>query len=221
MCMNSIIHKHNYLVRDNELLVYLPPSKLRQDHLELCTPIFGHSNDNPTAERFEAAFKRVIIPGKVKDDDGGNCLPLEHIQISFASSSAKKPASVDVILTTAQRGLDGNDQPVEDSPDIFLYRACTAEPGRMSNLGVPIIARICGFVARILLLPLKCSKCSYALTVSATPPMPAYSLIRHKTWRAHACGLPRVWLYFSMFLLDHRKFFCFYSQLTMAPAPTP
>lgn len=112
MCMDSITRKHNYLDRDNQLLVYLPTTKLRQNCLDLCTSIFGHSNDNPTAERFEAASKRVIIPRKVKNDDGGNCLPLEHIRITFASCSAKKPASVDVILTTAQRGLDEDNPPI-------------------------------------------------------------------------------------------------------------
>lgn len=64
VCMDSIIRMYNYLVRDNQLLVYLPTSKLSQDHLELFFGVirsFGHCNDNPTAKQFEAAFKRFIV----------------------------------------------------------------------------------------------------------------------------------------------------------------
>lgn len=84
-------------------------------------------------------------------------------------------------MTTAQRGPDEGDSLVEDSPDIFLDHAYTAEPGKISDLGVSIVAHISGFVARSLLLRLNCSECSSALKVSTAPPMPAYSLIRRKT----------------------------------------
>lgn len=60
--MDSIIRMCN--LGDNQLFVYLPTSKLSQDHLELFFGVirsFGHCNDNPTAKQFEAAFKRFIV----------------------------------------------------------------------------------------------------------------------------------------------------------------
>lgn len=108
-----------------------------------------------------------------------------------------------------------------DSPVIFLHRTCTAEPGKISNLGVLIVAHTCGFVAQSLLLPPKCSKCSSALKVSAAPPMPAYSLIGYKTLGGLMYANCLMCDYFLLFPLDHRKFFSVYYTLTKAPAPTP
>lgn len=131
VCLDNSIRVYNHMVTENGLLAYLPTSKISQDHLELlfaAVGSFGCCNDNSTANKFAAAYKCLIIHDEVKDIHGTNCLPLEHIEILFVSSS-EKPSSIGVIKFTAPQRSPAVNEPLREAIFIRSWLLCRRRQG--------------------------------------------------------------------------------------------
>jgi len=74
-------------------LTFIPLYKLEQDHIELffikIRSHCGH-NDNLTAKNFIAAYKKLLVYCEIKDNELGNCIPLEKIRILTCTSTVRK-----------------------------------------------------------------------------------------------------------------------------------
>lgn len=80
-------------------MLYIPTYKFSQDHLEMLFSVIrshGGCNNNPTANQFKTALKKIISHAELSIPTTGNCIPIEDIAILHTSSniSAKKSISI-------------------------------------------------------------------------------------------------------------------------------
>jgi len=89
VCLNSLLQLHYKLIATG-VLEYFKLYKISQDYLEL---YFGTIraqgyNNNPTARKFQSAYKTLVIRvNDIESFNTGNYIPLEHIDILNYSSS--------------------------------------------------------------------------------------------------------------------------------------
>lgn len=157
-----IVLTQQLILADNAPLLYLPMYKLGQDHVELFfgnIRLKGGWNNNPSAQQFSAAYKKLLINTQVGTTTG-NCLPLSAISILSVSSS--KPVAVDVINMTTLESDRLTDQELCSAPECgehdYLFL-----PHALSVCAENVVYYVSGFVARKMMLKLKCAKCVDAL----------------------------------------------------------
>lgn len=179
ICMKSLIDLFNFLVVKKQLLKYIPAHKICQDHLELFFGLIrahGGHNDNPTAQQFRAAFRKVIVQNELADVSTGNCLSLDSIAILSCSSSTKA-SSMKVLNESVQRKQLLDAETIEES-HISSEHDYIIAPEYISECGGRIVTYMAGYVAHKLSSKLTCEYCTTALLT--TQPGESYSLIVRK-----------------------------------------
>jgi len=90
ICLQNMFELWNVLKQLK--LNYLLTFKLNQDHLETFFSALrsrGGFNNNPNAQQFEAAYKRLMIRHEIYASERGNCL-INDIHILHVPSTCKK-----------------------------------------------------------------------------------------------------------------------------------
>ena len=110
-----------YVASKDAPLKYLLTYKMSQDHLELffCSiRASGRANNNPTAQQFSAAYKRLIMHHNIKAS-GGNCKKLDSTYILEAQPCAGTDDSgVTVSDVTLARKYDLTVECRDDMEDV-------------------------------------------------------------------------------------------------------
>ncbi|KOB73308.1 THAP domain-containing protein [Operophtera brumata] len=95
ICIESAKSLFQDLVQDNDNgLNYMPLHRISQDHIELFfsnVRSHGGYSDNPTAQKFEAIYKKLLINTEMTlTAKGAYCISLEKIEILNCSPSVEK-----------------------------------------------------------------------------------------------------------------------------------
>lgn len=120
----------------------------------------GGHNNNPTAQRFQAAFKKVIVQNELSDAVSGNCQVLDHITILSCSSTRRHSALL--LNATAQRRQLLSEECIEQSHVVGEHDYC-ASLEHISDFGSRAVTYIAGYVAHKLGSKLMCAHCTGAL----------------------------------------------------------
>lgn len=141
---------------------FIPLYKLGQDHIEL---FFGKirshcgNNDNPTVRNFIAAYKKLLVYCELKDNDLGNCIPLEEISILTCNSTVNKKPEKTIVnnenTKPAVKTSISTNCALTDHNYIYDYN--------ISEFAKNIVVYISGFVCKKLNDKLKCQECSSEL----------------------------------------------------------
>lgn len=154
----------NLVGRANAPLSYLLMYKFSQDHLELffsAVRTAGGCNNNPTAQQFTAAFKRLLMRSCIKGTNG-NCSNQDSTTILDAISDTCKTNYTEVKLTDValikkydliERLPISTDHDYCDSPNIKI----------LSEYKKAAITYIAGYVAKMAKKQTTCFTCSLAL----------------------------------------------------------
>lgn len=133
-----MLHMYKFLCIGNDLLMYITMYKISQNHLELIfSSIRSHSgyNNNPTIKKFKFAFKKLIIHTEIKENNIGNCIPLEDISILHIPSTID---SFNIINATSNQNSNKNwlnvFETTHSDHDYFLYRVS-------DNIAPPVMYR--------------------------------------------------------------------------------
>ena len=145
-------------------LRYLLTYKLSQDHLELffgAVRSAGGFNNNPTAQQFTAAYKRLLLRSSIGGGKG-NCQKRDPTDILYLLSDTCNVNDEDVTIGEAAliRKYDlavktpmQRDHDYSDAPSI----------GILSEYKVAAISYIAGFVGKMALKQIMCGLCCDAL----------------------------------------------------------
>lgn len=157
-----------YINSKNPSLMFLPVYKCSQDHLEL---VFGsirsHGgyNNNPTCRQFIAAYKKLLIHSKIRENGLENCIPLNQINILNCSNLNKKPE--DLINNSCSFSSNFLEHPSEDKNtdcgNIDNDHDYLFENNILSQYSEEVVTYIAGFVSRKLSRSLACESCVGAL----------------------------------------------------------
>lgn len=82
--IKNILMLYEEVCEKDNLLSYIPTYKLSQDHLEMIFSVIrshGGCNNNPTANQFKTALKKIISHAELSIPTTGNCIPIEEIAI--------------------------------------------------------------------------------------------------------------------------------------------
>jgi len=147
-----------YIDISDPSLTFIPLYKLGQDHIELffgkIRSHCGH-NDNPTAKNFIAAYKKLLVYCEIKDNELGNCIPLEKIRILTCTSTVRKKSEKTIvndesIKPVAETSISINDV-LTDHSYVYDYN--------ISEFAKNIVVYIGGFICKKLNSKLKCQEC--------------------------------------------------------------
>jgi hypothetical protein len=146
------------------VLKYLATYRLSQDHIELTFNVVrsrGRWNNNPTANQFQAAYRRLLMKHDIKPSETGNAVSQESFEV--LPSIGVVPSRESVVSSTEilQRcGLN-----VDSCLSDHDY-SITADKINLSEFSNNIVVYIAGFVARKLLSKLHCVPCKASLLCS-------------------------------------------------------
>ena len=145
-------------------LKYLLTYKFSQDHLELffgAVRSAGGFNNNPTAQQFVAAYKRLLLRSSVEGGQG-NCKKLEQVDILHVIGDTCRIDQQIVSITSAalirkydmvERQPNQSDHDYADAPNV----------ANLSEFKVAAISYISGYVAKMANKKIMCMSCSKAL----------------------------------------------------------
>ena len=131
-------------------LKYLLTYKFSQDHLELffgAVRSAGGFNNNPTAQQFVAAYKRLLLRSSVEGGQG-NCKKLEQVDILHVIGDTCRIDQQIVSITSAalirkydmvERQPNQSDHDYADAPNV----------ANLSEFKVAAISYISGYVAKM------------------------------------------------------------------------
>lgn len=146
-----------YIKGEPQLLKYLLTYKLSQDHLEIffcAVRSRGGHNNNPTAQQFEAAYKKLLAHIEVKDADSGNATAIDSTSILHCSSSSKK-------LTVNEYGDDllNSETNIATMNKIQDMDFISSPAWHLTIYSQDIVKYIAGFVVISLEKCVTCSRC--------------------------------------------------------------
>uniref|UniRef100_A0A6G5AA00 Putative dna transposase thap9 n=1 Tax=Rhipicephalus microplus TaxID=6941 RepID=A0A6G5AA00_RHIMP len=136
VCMKSLLAMYDFIICKKKILKYIPGHKISQDHLELFFGLIrahGGHNDHPTAQQFQAAFKKVIVQNELSDAVSGNCQVLDHITILSCSSTRRHSALL--LNATVQRRQLLSEECIEQSHVVSEHDYC-ASLEHISDFGI-------------------------------------------------------------------------------------
>lgn len=154
---------HDLVEKPNSQCRYLLTYKLSQDHLELffsAVRARGGFNNNPTAQQFTAAYKRLLVKQQVKAT--GNCLLLDNTNILEAEPESEQPDDyMEATSASANTARRYELEPVE-SEDLDHHYIPNVDC--LSEFKENAIGYIAGYVVKKIKEKLKCVECNAALT---------------------------------------------------------
>lgn len=155
---------HDLVEQEQAPLKYLLTYKLSQDHIELffgAVRSAGGFNNNPTAQQFTAAYKRLLLRSSIGGGQG-NCQRQDPTQILHVLDDTCNVNDVDVNISNAAliRKYDlaekrpmQSDHDYSDSPDMTS----------LTEYKKAAISYIAGYVAKMVIKKTLCSRCCEAL----------------------------------------------------------
>jgi len=173
ICIDSVLTHYDFLMSSQFGFKFLCTFKFSQDHLELFFSKIrrmGGCNNNPSARKFIAAYRKLVVHSDLQDVVRGNCLPLDVVPILTASSyllsdvESEPPSVTQLNMTvTRSRIIDPDDCAVSDHDYTFIPTSSL-----LSSCSEKIVAYIAGFVVYKLKTALRCESCISALTDDAS-----------------------------------------------------
>lgn len=180
ICINSILVLYDEVCEKMQLLKYIPCYKISQDHIELLFGSIRHHgghNSNPTARQFKAAMKKILVHAEIRDEQSGNCIPLEHISILHVSSE-KRISKSEVVLnmtTRLSRMIDSTmiltnicENESEDQFHFVFDHNYLTNVTEISEFSNNIIEYIAGYIVKQLQKKLYCEECLRVLTIQSS-----------------------------------------------------
>ena len=148
--------------RDEAPMSYLLTYKFSQDHLELFLGAIrsaGGFNNNPTAQQFTAAYKRLLMRGTIKGGKG-NCQKLDPTSILHIINDTCNVNKEDVSITNAAliRKYDLTERSPISDHDYAIPNA-----SNLSEFKKASISCIAGYVAKMAEKKILCMPCCKAL----------------------------------------------------------
>ena len=139
--------------------------KFSQDHLELffgAIRATGGFNNNPTAEQFTAAYKRLLMRCHITPNNNGNCIMQDETSmlVAFDDTIDVPEIQDNLSLSTASvvRKYDlENVQPVSHD---YIH---TSFGSRLSEFKESAISYIAGYVVKMAKKKIVCSTCAESL----------------------------------------------------------
>ena len=150
--------------KNNAPMNYILTYKFSQDHLELFFGAIrssGGFNNNPTAQQFTAAYKRLLLRSSIEGQNG-NCQKQDKTDILEAISDSFKTKDKTVTINDAaiirKYGLQGecdnqNKEDLSDAPKLPI----------ISEFKTAAITYVAGYVVRMVEKKIKCYTCCKAL----------------------------------------------------------
>lgn len=170
----SALVLYDEICKTQQLLKYIPFYKISQDHVELffgCIRHHGRHNNNPTTHQFKAAIKKILVHTELRNEQNGNCIPLEHISILHVSSVNKISKSEDIINMTSRLSRMVNDTTIctnedkkKDQFHIIVDHNYLTDIREISEFSQNVIEYIAGYVVKQLKEKLHCEECLNVLT---------------------------------------------------------
>lgn len=162
ICIKSVIRLYEtQVVNDN--LKFLSTYKMSQDHLEYFFSAIrakGGFNNNPSAQQFKTAFKRMLVHGEIKHISSGNCIPLEHINILTLT----RPELAINKTSNKNRLIDDMFVDTEAVDKILMKdHDYLTDPTILTEFSKHIITYIAGFIVSKLNKELHCEECVSAI----------------------------------------------------------
>lgn len=167
ICINSLkVLYTKYIDSHNPILNYVCTYKMSQDHIELFFSAVrskGGFNNNPTAGQFQAAYKRLLIHGELKNIETGNCSVLDDLNILTCNRPVTKINETrnKILDIDSIEGTDMDDTNVIEVPEGHDYSYIGQSV--LTQFSKEIITYIAGFVVTKLAKLIKCGDCQVAL----------------------------------------------------------
>ena len=148
--------------RDEAPMSYLLTYKFSQDHLELFFGAIrsaGGPNNNPTAQQFTAAYKRLLMRGTIEGGKG-NCQKLDPTSILHIINDTCNVNKEDVSITNSAliRKYDLTERSPISDHDYAIPNA-----SNLSEFKKASISYIAGYVAKMAEKKILCMPCCKAL----------------------------------------------------------
>ncbi len=153
---------HELVGRTDAPMNYLLTYKFSQDHLELLFGAIrasGGFNNNPTAQQFTAAYKRLLMRSTIEGGKG-NCQKLDPISILHVIDDTCNVNNEDVSITNAEliRKYDLTERSSVQDHDYAIPNVCN-----LSEFKKASISYIAGYVGRMVEKKSLCMTCCEAL----------------------------------------------------------
>lgn len=148
----------DYVLERKHDLSFICTYKLSQDHLEIFFSAIRSrcgSNNNPTCQKFESCFKKLLIHTEVKGSNIGNSIALDGTSILDCSSSITKNTEGDDLEISEEYVTYRNELRDHDYLSTANYH--------LSNYAVDVIGYMAGFVIRSIVKKISCRKCCLVL----------------------------------------------------------
>ena len=164
-------------------LKYLLTYKLSQDHLELffsAVRAAGGFNNNPTAQQFMAAYKRLLFRSTIKGGQG-NVSQMDNTTIlDIVGDSCKTSSGKTVTISEAAliRKYDLQERPPAQTDHDYCDAPNIVELSEYKSAAISYIA---GYVANMAEKKIICSQCSSALKVPNQKPLEASDFVQFKS----------------------------------------
>ena len=153
---------HNLVETVDAPLKYLLMYKFSQDHLELffgAVRSAGGFNNNPTAQQFTAAYKRLLLRSSIKGGQG-NCVKQDPTDILHVLHNSCNDNSINLTNAALIRKYD-----LQENKPMLSEHDYADAPNitKMSEYKDAAISYISGYVARMAEKQLICMHCCQAL----------------------------------------------------------
>lgn len=165
ICINSLkVLYAKYIDSDNAILDYLCTYKMSQDHIELFFSAVrskGGFNNNPTAAQFQAAYKRLLIHGELKNIETGNCSVLDDLNILTCNKPVTKINETRnrLLYIDHMEDTDMEGTSIVEVPEGHDYIG----QSELTQFSREIVTYIAGFVVTKLTKLIKCDDCQLVL----------------------------------------------------------
>ncbi len=151
--------------KENATMNYVLTYKFSQDHLELFFGAIrssGGFNNNPTAQQFTAAYKRLLLRSSIQGQNG-NCQKQDNTDILEAIGDSYKAknqtVTVDDAAVIRKYDLEENSQYQADDDDFSDAPTIST----LSEFKTAAVSYIASYVVQMVQRKITCSTCSEAL----------------------------------------------------------
>jgi DNA transposase THAP9 len=155
-----ILYIFRYIAIEKPVFESLCTYKLSQDHLELFFGLIrrrGGQNDNPTAQQFEGAYKRLLLHSDLVHSVHANCLQQDGtVGLSIGENTSDAGGNLIPNITDAD----------EEEDFVFEYNVLL---NALSTYTADITYNIAGFIIRKLNKVVHCQSCKVLLLASDQP----------------------------------------------------
>lgn len=155
----------NYVAPENALK-YILTYKMSQDHLELffcAIRALGRGNNNPSAQQFSSAYKRLLTHHAIKAT-GGNCSLLDSTHFLLAVHDQpyqfSRPLSISDVTLARKYNLDLLADTISQSQEDTGPFLQHLKQSHSSGFREAVLSYMAGFVVRMLKRHVTCTTCS-------------------------------------------------------------